>query len=90
MAINGRIELEDLVIEFTGVESVIDFTGVESDRCMVRVTGECGSSEYFCASRDLTKALAIALHHDGMPSWEDDYEGAERAQPSHPGLRFIP
>jgi len=81
MAINGRIELEDLVIEFTGVEL---------ERCMVRVTGEGGSSEYFCASRDFTKALAIAMHHDGTPSWEDDYEGAERAQPGRPELRFIP
>jgi len=81
MAINGRIELEGLVIEFTGVEM---------ESCMVRVTGEGGSSEYFCDSRDFTKALAIAMHHDGTPSWEADYEGAERAQPGRPELRFIP
>ena len=81
MAINGRIELEDLVIEFTGVEM---------ERCMVRVTGEGGSSEYFCDSRDFTKALAIAVHHIGAPYWKADYAGAERAQPNHPELRFIP
>jgi len=81
MAINGRIELEDLVIEFTGVEL---------ERCMVRVTGEGDSSEYFCDSRDFTKALAIAVHHIGAPYWKADYEGAERAQPNRPELRFIP
>lgn len=81
MAINGRIVLEYLVIEFDGVEN---------DRCMVRVTGDGGSSEFYCDSRDFTKALAIAIHHDGMPDWQTDYEAAERAQPAQPGLRFIP
>ena len=81
MAISGRIELEDLVIEFTEVELHC---------CRVRITCESASSEYFCNSRDLTAAVAIAIHHDGMPNWEVDYEAAERAQPQEPGLRFIP
>ena len=81
MAISGRIELEDLVIEFVGTEM---------DRCMVRVTSEAESTEYFCSSRDLTSAVAIAIHHDGMPNWETDYEAAERAQPEQRFLRFIP
>ena len=81
MAISGRIELEDLVIEFTDVNL---------QQCRVRITNENMSSEYCCNSQDLTAAVAIAIHHDGMPNWETDYEAAERAQPEQPGLRFIP
>ncbi len=81
MAISGRIELEDLVIEFTKVDL---------RQYRVRITRESVSSEYFCNSRDLTAAVAIAIHHDGMPNWETDYEAAERAQPEQRFLRFIP
>ena len=97
MAISGRIELEDLVIEFTEVDLDLEFTTVALEftevalrQCRVRITRESVSSEYFCNSRDLTAAVAIAIHHDGMPNWETDYEAAERAQPQEPFLRFIP
>ena len=81
MAISGRIDLEDLVIEFTDVDL---------RQCRVRITRESVSSEYFCNSWDLTAAVAIAIHHDGMPNWETDYEAAERAQPQEPFLRCMP
>ena len=36
------------------------------------------------------KALAIAVHNDGMPDYEKDYPDAESIQPSDSVLRWIP
>lgn len=36
------------------------------------------------------KALAIAIHNDGMPDYNKDYPDAESVQPNNPELRFIP
>ncbi len=55
MAISGRIELEELVIEFTKVDL----------RYRVRITCKGVVSEYFCNSRDLTATIAVAIHPDG-------------------------
>ena len=85
MAIEGWFVLEDLVIEF----EMIPVIG-GSDRAKVRVCSDCRSSEYYCNVRDLTNALSIAIHHDGMPDAERDYDSAVRAQPDDPELRFIP
>ena len=85
MAIEGRLVLEDLVIEF---EAVFVDGGAEMAR--VRITSDSASSEYYCNFRDLTNALSIAIHHDGMPDAGRDYDSAVRAQPDDPELRFIP
>ena len=36
------------------------------------------------------KALAIAVHNDGMPDYEKDYPDAEEVQPDEKELRWIP
>lgn len=36
------------------------------------------------------KALAIAVHNDGMPDYKVDYAEAEAVQPLDKDLRFIP
>ena len=58
MAISGRIELEELVIEFTKVDL---------RQYRVRITHKNMVSEYFCNSRDLTATIAVAIHPDGQP-----------------------
>jgi hypothetical protein len=58
MAISGRIELEELVIEFTKVDL---------RQYRVRITCKSVVSEYFCNSRDLTATIAVAIHPDGQP-----------------------
>ena len=83
--ISGSLVLEDLTIQF----EIINQDGCPS-RAHVIVNGDGGSSDYYCDAPAFLAALAIAVHNDGAPNWEEDYPLAESAQPGNPALRFIP
>ena len=84
--IKGHVVLEDISISFNTNEkeddglvkvTIIDLPTGESD------TARVPQSKFF-------KALAIAVHQDGIPDWADDYPDAESIMPENPLLRWIP
>jgi len=79
--IAGTIALEDLTISFTLSNDVVNYTVVD---CTGRCEAVCAPNEAFF------KALAIAVHMDGMPDYAKDYEDATKAMPCDSILRWIP
>ena len=80
MSICGSIVLKDVQVEF-----FID----ENDTCTYTITDLfTGDNETLvCDGPDFMKALAIAVHYDGMPNAEVDYPDAEKIQGE---IRWIP
>jgi hypothetical protein len=81
--IAGTIVMEDVTIHFMLVGD---------DRAQVTVGqtnmhGEVYVESYECSATDFTKALAIAVHHEGMPNAREEYDAAERAMGE---IRWIP
>ena len=75
--IKGTITLEDLTIDFRQLDDSMDV-------CY------CVHTEHFAEIEVKTvngpaffKALAIAVHNDGMPDYHTDYESAESVQPTN-------
>ena len=79
----GDITLEDIRIRFEDTDrgtvkyTAIDIYGGEFE------TQEVPLDKFF-------KALAIAVHADGMPDYQKDYPDAESVMPEHSKLRWIP
>lgn len=78
----GFIEMADMSLTFECDETHCTYTvqdtltGAQEDRTVTQPA--------------FLKALAIAVHNDGMPNVEADYPDAESVQPTNPGLRWIP
>ena len=82
--ISGQITLEDTIIDF--------HEGSEEGSIMVTIT-DIPTQRSACSTVDQAKffkALAIAVHNDGMPDWQEDYADAESIMPKDPILRWIP
>ena len=80
--IKGTVVLEDIKIEFEVGKGNVIYTVTDLfDRCQKTVITP--QDRFF-------KALAIAVHNDGMPEWEKDYPDAELAMPNERMLRWIP
>ena len=81
--IAGTIILEDTCLTFihnnnnTVSYTVVDNLINRSEKMVV------DSEDFFCA-------LAIAIHHDGEPNIEKDYDKAVKAMPTDTQLRWIP
>ena len=82
--IEGLVVLEDTEIKFQ--------VNYQSNTVMITITDlvtrkfdfqEIDQANFF-------KALAIAVHMDGMPDYKVDYPDAESIMPSNPLLRWIP
>ena len=82
--INGSITLEDVKIvfqtteKFTVVYDVYEFQPGTGD--VIHESNEVPQEKFF-------KALAIAVHNDGMPNFEADYPDAESIMKQ---IRWIP
>ena len=80
----GTIVMEDTTLTFSTDSEQQTVTYTVSDSIL-------GNRETVdCPFVDFTKALAIALHFDGMPNAEVDYPAAESVQPIDSNLRWIP
>ena len=83
--ISGTLVLEDLTINFAPHhegENLVRYSIADS------LSG-CSTTMVVPQAAFLA-ALAIAVHSDGMPNYEADYEAAESVQPAERALRFIP
>ena len=89
----GTVVLEDTILNFKVVpfvatrdnvlaEGVVEFT-VSDTLTGASETKKVPQSKFF-------KALAIAVHNDGMPDYKVDYADAEEIQPVNKDLRWIP
>jgi len=76
----GTLVMEDTTLTFNmNVDLIVRYTVCDS------ITGE---NETFEVPQDkFFKALAIAVHNDGMPDWKTDYADAESIQGK---IRWIP
>ena len=81
--ITGTIILEDTKIIFTNDDSLEITYTVTDIPTKKEVTLKVPQDKFL-------KALAIAVHNDGMPNYELDYSDAESVQPPEPDLRWIP
>lgn len=83
MAISGHIILEDIVLSYVADRNLmVTYTVTDV------ISGNSESRTVHQAA--FFKALAIMVHSDGMPSYEEDYHAAEEVQPENKALRFIP
>ena len=81
--LTGTILLEHTRIIFTNTENLeicYSVTDIPTNKIAIMTVPQ---DKFF-------KALAIAVHNDGMPDYEKDYPDAESIQPSDPVLRWIP
>jgi hypothetical protein len=81
--IAGTVVLEDTTINFNVDEDSLVYVSVTQ----LGKGNEVHHESYTCELPDFTKALAIAVHVDGMPNFSEDYTAAERAMR---GIRWIP
>lgn len=79
--INGSILVDDQLITFSS-NNITGRTQVSIKDLFIGM-----SEHYETNSVDFSKALAIAVHWEGMPDNEKDYPAAERAQGT---IRWIP
>lgn len=80
----GTLVMEDTILTFTASSDQQTVTYNVSDTFQgINETVECPFPAF-------TKALAIAIHHDGMPDVDADYPEAESVQPLDSKLRWIP
>lgn len=80
----GTIVMEDTTLTFTVSNDQQTVTYTVSDTLHgVSETVECPFVAF-------TKALAIAIHYDGMPNADKDYPEAKSVQPVDSYLRWIP
>ncbi len=93
----GTVVLEDTILNFrllpydadvTDPKELMTGEGVVKYVVSCAATGAeetkiVGQSKFF-------KALAIAVHNDGMPDYKVDYADAESIQPVNKDLRWIP
>jgi len=81
--IKGFLELEDITIDFS-----VDSRTNEATYTLVDIV--TGKQEVHVVPQiKFFKALAIAIHNDGMPDYKADYSDAESImQPG--GIRWIP
>jgi hypothetical protein len=75
----GKITLEDHQIDFQVIEDRVKYIVKDSLNMEHEILD--------VSAEDFLKALAIAVHPDGMPDYKLDYPAAERAQGK---LRWIP
>jgi len=78
--ISGMLILEDTTINFTQAEKGINVTINDTFSRQIEVLENVPLDKF-------TKALAIAVHVDGMPDHKKDYEDAESIQGK---IRWIP
>jgi hypothetical protein len=83
MMIAGTIVLEDVTLNFRLTDGIAQVMVAQ-----VNMHGDVEHEEYECDAEDFTKALAIAVHHEGTPDAETDYDAAERAMGER--IRWIP
>ena len=86
--LNGSITLEDVGIAFEATENLT----VKVDVYEYQPNASHGAGAYKHESMEVPqekffKALAIAVHNDGMPNWEADYPDAESIMGK---IRWIP
>lgn len=78
--IAGTVYLEETTITFfANRDCTVTYT-VEDGKTNMAETLNVPQDKFF-------KALAIAVHNDGMPEWEKDYPDAESIQGN---IRWIP
>lgn len=82
----GKITLADQTIEFSCEDGLCEYT--------ITLQREPGHTSHMgkthVPQEAFLKALAIAVHNDGMPDYRADYPDAEAVQLSDPEFRFIP
>jgi hypothetical protein len=81
--ISGRIKMADIEIEFDSGND---------DGTIAYTVGALGygRASMVVPQAAFLKALAIAVHNDGMPDHEIDYPDAESVQPKDARYRWIP
>jgi len=79
---NGYIILEDHILTFNTVNREVSYSITDN------LTGDTANMRVPLSA--FTKALAIAVHIDGLPSYKKDYPEAESVMPSNRNLRWIP
>lgn len=84
MAIYGKFIMEDTAITFrrNDVDATVTYT--------VKDIPTQKTETLTVPAIAFHKALAIAIHNDGMPDYKVDYEDAESVQPVNKLLRWIP
>ncbi len=80
MAISGKVTLEDITIDFEIGEN-------NMPKVIVIDTFEKKQETIFAEADKFMKALAIAVHFDGMPDFNKDYPDAESVMGE---IRWIP
>ena len=84
--ISGMIVLEDHVIQFASQgDNTVTFTITEEGDARHNIPSRTESGR--CPQDAFLKALAIAVHNDGMPDAEADYPAAEAIMGT---IRWIP
>lgn len=84
--ISGKIILEDITIEFGQTESPEE-GGLAQLFMLVTITKGYLREILLLPQAKFFKALAIAVHNDGMPEYEKDYPDAESVMGK---IRWIP
>ena len=75
----GSICMEDVIVTFAVKSSYNDVMALEDtvDYTVSDTTAGIAESFHGVSPAKFFKALAIAIHNDGMPDWRADYADAE-------------
>ena len=83
--LQGSFQVADMLIEFQAGEGLARYSVT-----MTNPDGTQRTHSKTCPQEAFLKALAIAVHNDGMPDYNKDYPDAESVQPNNPDFRWIP
>lgn len=83
--IHGKITLADMTLQFACDNGECEYTVSFEVK-----PGHTSSTTRVVPQAAFLKALAIAVHNDGMPDYQADYPDAESVQPSAMDHRWIP
>jgi len=83
--IEGKIVMEDTILEFrlNNEEGTVTYTVTDT----LAQTAELSQERFTVPQAAFFKALAIAVHNDGMPDYRADYADAEGIMGK---IRWIP
>ncbi len=84
--LHGTITLAEQTIKFACDNGTCTYT-VSYEKAPGHVSSWTRAQ---CPQPAFLKALAIAVHNDGMPDYVKDYPDAESVQPTATEFRFIP
>jgi hypothetical protein len=88
--IAGKITLEDTVIDFMIFYNVVGHKVPSEARYTVKDMPSGKMETRIVPAHKFLKALAIAVHMEGMPDYAKDYDDAESIMNEDKDLRWIP